>query len=52
MDDGLEVNVEKTKYIFMSLHHNADQNDYIKKAYNNSLENIEKLPYFGRTVTC
>jgi hypothetical protein len=45
---GLEINVEKTKYMLLSRHQNAGQNRDIKIA-NRSFENVFK--YLGTTVT-
>jgi hypothetical protein len=39
---GLEVNAEKTKYMFMSRHQTAGQNHSIKVG-NKSFENVAKL---------
>jgi hypothetical protein len=39
---GLEVNAEKTKYMFMSCHQTAGQSNYIKVA-NKSFEKVEKF---------
>jgi hypothetical protein len=47
---GLEVNAEKTKYMLLSRHQNAGQNDIIKIG-DSSFENVEKLEYFGTRVT-
>jgi hypothetical protein len=47
---GLEINVEKTKYIFLSHHQNAGQNRDIKIA-NRSFENVSQFKYLGMTVT-
>jgi hypothetical protein len=47
---GLEINVEKTKYMLLSRHRNVDQNLDIKIA-NRSLENVSQFIYFGMTVT-
>jgi hypothetical protein len=47
---GLEVNVEKTKYLFMSRHQTTGQNHYIKAA-NKSFENMAELKYLGMTLT-
>jgi hypothetical protein len=47
---GLEVNAEKTKYIFLSCHQNSAQNYDIKTA-NISSENEAGLQHFGMTVT-
>jgi hypothetical protein len=43
---GLEVNAEKTKYMFMSYHQTTGQNHYIKvPAANKFFENVAKLKY-------
>jgi ribosomal protein S2 len=47
---SLEVNTEKTKYMFMSLHQNAGQNHDIKTA-NRCFENVSQFRYLGTTVT-
>jgi hypothetical protein len=39
---GLEVNAEKTKYMFMSHHQTAGQSNYIRVA-NKSFENVAKF---------
>jgi hypothetical protein len=47
---GLEVNIEKTKYMLVS----RDQNAGKKRDINNSkqiLENVAQLKYLGRTIT-
>lgn len=46
----LEANAAKSKYTFMSLEQNANQNHIIRIA-NKSLENVAKPKYFGVTVT-
>jgi hypothetical protein len=46
----LEINVDKTKYMLLSRHHNVGQNRDIKIA-NRSLENVLQFKYFGMTVT-
>jgi hypothetical protein len=46
---GLEVNVEKTKYMLLSPHLNAGQNRDIKIA-NRSFENVSQLDYSGTTL--
>jgi hypothetical protein len=43
---GLEINVEKTKYMLLARHHNGGQNHYIKIA-NRSFENVAPVRYFG-----
>jgi ribosomal protein S2 len=47
---GLEVNTEKTKYMLLSRHQNAEQSYDIKTA-NRCFENVAKLRYFGTTIT-
>jgi hypothetical protein len=47
---GLEVNVEKTKYILVSRGQNAGQNRDIKIG-NGSFENVSQFKYLGMTVT-
>jgi hypothetical protein len=47
---GLEMNVEKTKYMLLSCHQNVGQSRGIKIA-NRSLENVSQLRYLGKTVT-
>jgi hypothetical protein len=47
---GLEINVEKTKYMLLSHHQNAGQNWDIKIA-KRSFENVSRFRYFGMTVT-
>jgi hypothetical protein len=47
---GLEINVEKTKYMFLSHHQNVGQNWDIKIA-NRSFENVSQFKYLGMTVT-
>jgi hypothetical protein len=44
------VNVEKTKYIFVSRYQNAKQNQDIKTG-NRSFENMSRFKYLGTTVT-
>jgi hypothetical protein len=43
---GLEVNVEKTKYMLLSRHQNVGHNQNIKIA-NRSFENVSKFKYLG-----
>jgi hypothetical protein len=45
-----EVNTEKTKYMLMSRHQNAEQN-YSIKIVNRSFANVTKFKYLGTTVT-
>jgi hypothetical protein len=49
-DVDIEINAEKTKYMIMTRHPNSGQNQIIRIA-NESLENVEKLKYFGTTLT-
>jgi hypothetical protein len=46
---GLEVNLEKTKYMLVSLEQNAGQNWEIKIG-NRSFENVSQFKYLGATV--
>jgi hypothetical protein len=46
---GLEVNVEKTKYMLLSRDQNAGQNREIKIG-NRSFENVSQFKYLGTTV--
>jgi hypothetical protein len=46
---GLEINVEKTKYMLLSLHQNVGQNWDIKIA-NRSFENMSQFKYLRATV--
>jgi hypothetical protein len=47
---GLEINVEKTKFMLLYHHQNAGQNRYIEIA-NRSFENVSQFKYLGMTVT-
>jgi hypothetical protein len=47
---GLEINVEKTKYMLLSCHQNVGRNPEIKIG-NRSFENVSELKYLGTTVT-
>jgi hypothetical protein len=47
---GLEVNVEKTKYMLVSRDQNAGQNREIKIG-NRLFENVSQFKYLGTTVT-
>jgi hypothetical protein len=49
-DVGLEINVDKTKYILLSRYQNVGQNQDIKRA-NRSSENVSQFKYLGTTVT-
>jgi hypothetical protein len=46
---GLEINVEKTKYMLLSRQQNVCQNRDIKIA-NRSFENVSQFKYFGTAV--
>jgi hypothetical protein len=46
---GLEINVEKTKYILLSRHQNVGRNRDIKIAYR-SYGNVSQLKYLWTTV--
>jgi hypothetical protein len=46
---GLEISIEKTKYMLLSHHWNAGQNRDIKIA-NSSFENVLQFKYLGTTV--
>jgi hypothetical protein len=46
----LEVNSEKTKYMFMFRHQTAEQSNYIRVA-NKSFKNVVKFKYLGSTLT-
>jgi uncharacterized protein (UPF0335 family) len=47
---GLEVNVEKTKYMLVSRDQNAEQNREIKIGHR-SFGNVSQFNYLGTTVT-
>jgi hypothetical protein len=47
---GLEINVEKTKYMLLSRHQNIGQNRDIKIS-SRSFENMSQFKYLGTTVT-
>jgi hypothetical protein len=47
---GLEINVDKTKYMLLSRHQKVGQNRDIKIA-NMSFENVSQFKYLGTTVT-
>jgi hypothetical protein len=47
---GVEVNVEKTKYMLVSRHQNAGQNREIKIG-NRSFEKVSQFKYLGTTET-
>jgi hypothetical protein len=49
-ETGLEVNSEKTKYMFMSRHQTAGQSNYMRVA-NKSFEKVARLKYLGATLT-
>ena len=47
---GLEVNAEKTKYMVMSGHQNARQNQNIRRG-SKSFEKLEQFKFLGTTLT-
>jgi hypothetical protein len=47
---GLELNIQKTKYMLLYRHQNVGQNQDIKIA-NRLFENVSHLKYLGTTVT-
>jgi hypothetical protein len=47
---SLEINIEKTKYMLLSHHQNAGQNQDIKIT-NRSFENVSQFKYLGTRVT-
>jgi hypothetical protein len=47
---GLEINVEKTKYMLLYRHQNVAQNRDMKIA-NRSFENVSQFKYLETTVT-
>jgi ribosomal protein S4E len=47
---GLEINVEKTKYVLLSRHQNVGQNGNIK-IENRSFGNVSQFKYLGTTIT-
>jgi hypothetical protein len=47
---GLEINIEKTKYMLLSRHQNVGQNRDIKIT-NRLFENVSQFKYLGTTVT-
>jgi hypothetical protein len=49
-DVGLEIDVEKTKYMLLSRQQNVGQNRDMKIA-NRSFENVSLFKYLGTTVT-
>jgi hypothetical protein len=46
---GLEINVEKTKYMLLFCHQNAGQNRDLKMT-NRSFKNVAHFKYWGMTV--
>jgi hypothetical protein len=47
---GLEINMEKTKYMLLPHHQNSGQNQDIK-IVNRSFENVSQFKFLGTTVT-
>jgi hypothetical protein len=50
MEVGLEINVQKSKYMLLSRHQNVGQNRDIKIA-KRSFENVSQFKYLGMAVT-
>jgi hypothetical protein len=48
---GLEINVEKTKYMLLSCHQNMVGQNWDIKIVNRSFENVSQFKYLGITVT-
>jgi hypothetical protein len=46
---GLEINIEKTKYMLLSRHQNAGQNRNLRMT-NRSFGNVSQFKYLGTTV--
>jgi hypothetical protein len=46
---AIEINLEKTKYMLLSRHQNARQNQDVKMV-NRSFKNVAQLKYLGTTV--
>jgi hypothetical protein len=49
-EDGLEINVEKTKYMLLSRHQNRSRNRD-REIVNTSFENVPQFKYFRTSVT-
>jgi hypothetical protein len=49
-EDGLEINIEKTKYMLLSRHQSVGQNRDMKIA-NSLFENVPQFKYLGMTAT-
>jgi hypothetical protein len=49
-DVGIEINLDKTKYMIMSRHPKSGQNQNIRIA-NESFESVAKFKYLGMTLT-
>jgi ribosomal protein S2 len=47
----LEVNTEKTKYMLLPRHQNAEENHDIKIRSNRCFENLALFRYLGTTIT-
>jgi hypothetical protein len=50
LEIGLEVNSEKTKYMFMSRYKTAEHSSH-KRVANKSFEKVAKFKYLGTTLT-
>jgi hypothetical protein len=49
-ENGLEVNIDKTKYMVMSRDRNARRGHSVK-IYNSSIQRVDEFKYLGATLT-